>query len=272
MRHFSDKYICITLTLPNFGEAPASYPLGSTRDAVVDCIAVTLEEALDVNGRTKCNLVAHDWGAILAMDLQRKRPELVSKLIIHEVECRMWDVHQHCSKLSAVIKMGIAYQWWLVTAFLLSTIPVLGTMCGALMTRQMAKAMGSPLPMSDNGRPRIYAGLNYLYLYTFVLDFYLELLRLRRDFDRRNSIQETEAHKVPTLFMYDGAGALLHSRSFVREMRDRHDCDVIALAGEGVDHWYIYKCPEVCIPMMKKWLESGEKQGDYDNPVTGLWE
>jgi len=285
MQHFSSRCICIAVTLPNFGDAPASHPLGYTdlgdapashplgytRDTLVDCLALTLKEVLHVSGRTKCILVGHDWGSILAMDLQRKRPELVRKMIIHDVECRMWDASQHYSKLPSVIMLGIGYQWWLVVAFLLSTIPVLGTTCGALMTRQMARALGGPLPMSESGRPRIHAGMNYLYLYVYV-DFYLELLGLRRDFDQRHSIEETEADEVPTLFMYSGTGLVLHSRSFVREMRDRQDCDIVALTKESVDHWYIYKSPEVCVPVMRKWLETGEKQGNYDIPVVGMWE
>jgi pimeloyl-ACP methyl ester carboxylesterase len=279
--HFSHAHPCVACSMPSYMivEGASSFSWGCDLDELVDSFAMTLNKVLEAHGRSACMLVCHDWGCMLGMMVQRKYPNLVSRMVLHDVELRIWDASTFdCQKTVAAVLAGFLYQYWLILAFLAAAIPVVGRPLGDAMTWAMMLGVQAPLSSEKAGRERATSLMNYIYLYVHY-EIMACTFGLRRDFDARNGIPaHSRSRNVPTLFMY--ANEVMHSRAFEQEMRDREDCDVIQLTNpedpDALTHWYIFQTPEKVIPLMEGWMSTGAKAGEYvqrpDMPVTGAWE
>lgn len=266
--HFSSSHVCVTYTMPGFdvlGNADSdTFDWGYSFDELVECIALTLRAALKKQGKSSCVLMTHDWGAVLGLMLQHKYPELVTKMVMHDVQLSFFDSSNHTYRVPFILAIGVLYQWWLATAFLISSIPALGPPIGNSMTRFMAGSpfgqgatfcvQGAVLPVS-----RCRAAMNYPYFY-FQLFFFSEWLGLLQDYNHRHSIPKRDPFpSCPTLFCW--VIPIFHSKDFEQHLRDRKDCDVLKVKSKT--HWYIYEAPESVLLQLDEWLRSGKKHADH---------
>eukprot|EP00409_Alexandrium_fundyense_P003477 CAMPEP_0185905862 /NCGR_PEP_ID=MMETSP0196C-20130402/5022_1 /TAXON_ID=2932 /ORGANISM="Alexandrium fundyense, Strain CCMP1719" /LENGTH=248 /DNA_ID=CAMNT_0028625481 /DNA_START=29 /DNA_END=775 /DNA_ORIENTATION=- len=248
--------------MPRYNGEDNAFSWGYSFDEMVDIIAMTLQDALQKHGRKSCVLHAHDWGAVLAMLLQRKYPGLVHGMVLHDVAFFSSQVTWRI-----LFMLGFVYQWWLATAFLVSSIPVVGPSIGDAMTWALTKDIGAPLGHRSMDRKRISGVMNYFYWY-FSVYYFAERFGLISGYDVRNGISSTALVNTPTLFIF--ASTLFHPKGFEKEMRDRADCDAIRLTSANAGHWYIYEQPEEAIPLVQNWLQTRKTQGNYSAPLTGF--
>lgn len=104
-----DRYRCVTTDLPGFGSGDASKWGHSFDD-----ITTRLENTIEAVGNGKpVLLVAHDWGCYFAYMLEKKRPELVHKLVALDIGggLNFWPSYGGL--------LIIMYQTYLILAFLI---------------------------------------------------------------------------------------------------------------------------------------------------------
>jgi cis-3-alkyl-4-acyloxetan-2-one decarboxylase len=136
-----DRYRCVRTTLPNFGgDLTVRWGYKTTE------LLQALEDLVREAGRGKpVTLVLHDWGCYWGHAVHHHRPELVSRVA-------GVDVAPHY-KPSFLGVLGImAYQWWLLAAF------VVGGPIGDWMTRRFAELAHAPADPV-----RLNAWMNYPY-------------------------------------------------------------------------------------------------------------
>ncbi|CAH2311533.1 epoxide hydrolase 4 [Pelobates cultripes] len=79
LREFKRDYRVVALDLRGYGETDAPPSKDSYK---LDCIIVDVKDILDSLGYTKCVLVGHDWGGMIAWLVAICYPEMVTRLII----------------------------------------------------------------------------------------------------------------------------------------------------------------------------------------------
>lgn len=267
--HFRKSYICVSYTMPGYNGDVEGFYWGYDLDEMVDCIALSLQDALTRNSKRRCILASHDWGCVLAQKLQQKHPGLIQKMIMLDVQIDAARVNW-----KTIWIIGFAYQFWLVLAFLVSSIPVVGLPTGDAMTLSLASAQGAPLCETPEDIRRTGASMNNLYFYL------LKELLWHKWFGEAQPQKSQEgadltgallssyrphAPDVPTLFLW--SVNLFHHHGFEEELRARPDCDAIKL--EKVGHWFVYRNADLVNPKVEQWLRTGRKAGPYTNPVTG---
>lgn len=142
------RFRCVLITLPNFGEKPVRAG-GFDFPKLVDRLAATIRQVQDSG---KVGLVTHDWGAYLGYMLEKKHPDLVSKMAALDI-----GGHLKPDGIKASL-MIMAYQWSLIACWLAGgLIPPLGR----LMTRGVGKVIRVPARQRANIRSRF----NYPYFY-----------------------------------------------------------------------------------------------------------
>uniref|UniRef100_F7DRW5 Epoxide hydrolase 4 n=1 Tax=Xenopus tropicalis TaxID=8364 RepID=F7DRW5_XENTR len=79
LREFKSEYRVVALDLRGYGETDAPTNIDSYK---LDCIIVDVKEIVDSLGYTKCVLIGHDWGGMIAWLTAICYPEMVTKLIV----------------------------------------------------------------------------------------------------------------------------------------------------------------------------------------------
>lgn len=214
-----ERYRCVRVDLPNFPGAEQRR-WGFDHEAMAAGLAQCIRE---VSPDRPVTLIAHDWGAYWSYLLHHRNPALVSRFVGLDVAPRV----EPRPREAALI---LAYQWWLVAAF------VSGGTIGDWMTRRFAELAQTPRRGSA-----IAARLNYPYFYTW------------RDVlaRRRRRLLQGYRPEVPVLYVY-GADkpAQFHSEAWLEFVRSRPGNAVVGLAGVG--HW-VMRHPEFT-GILRDWL------------------
>ena len=199
-----DRYRCVRVDLPNYSRGESGR-WGFSHDEIVEGLACCIRA---VSGGAPVTIIGHDWGAYWTYALHRRHPGLVSRVV-------GLDVAPDMKPTMREMLFIMAYQWWLLAAF------VLGGRVGAWMTRRMAAAAGSP-----RQGDALDSSINYPYLY-----YWRDVVtgRARRRFAGYSP-------KVPLLYVYvENKPAQFHSEDWLALVRSRTGNEVVAL--EGTDHW-----------------------------------
>lgn len=134
-----DRYRCVTTELPGFGRQDASKWGHSFED-----ITTRLEKTIEAVGNGKpVLLVAHDWGCFFAYMLEKRRPNLVHKLVALDIGggLSFWP--------SLNTLLFVIYQSYLVLAFLI------GGPIGNVMSSVFCRYGNVPKACSNVGRSSV---------------------------------------------------------------------------------------------------------------------
>lgn len=198
----SSRYRCVRTTMPNYdGRRTARW--GYSTDEIVDALVALVREA---SPDAPVTLVLHDWGCFWGYLLHHRHPELVARVA-------GLDVAPHVEPSAGAVLGIIAYQWWLVAAFLI------GGPIGDAMTRSLAGAMGAP-----KRRNEITAWMNYPYRNVW------------RDIFTGRARRATEDYwpRVPLLFVYGRRKPFpFHSAKWLQHVEDNGG----TVVGLDCDHW-----------------------------------
>ena len=199
-----DRYRCVRVDLPNYASAEHRR-WGYSHEEIVEGLAHCVRS---VSGGKPITLIGHDWGAYWTYALHHRHPELVSRIVGLDVAADMKPTMRE-------ILFIIAYQWWLLAAF------VLGGRVGAWMTRRMAATAQSP-----RQGDALDSSVNYPYFY-----YWRDVVT-----GRARRIFAGYSPKVPVLYVYgENKPARFHSDDWLELIRSRPGNQVIALEGTG--HW-----------------------------------
>src|SRR6185436_13168207 len=102
------RYRCVRTTLPNFDGRRTSR-WGYSTDEIVAALAEIIRETTPGG---KVTLILHDWGCFWGHLLHHRNPQLVARV-------GALDVAPHVEPSPAAMLGIIAYQWWLIIAFVL---------------------------------------------------------------------------------------------------------------------------------------------------------
>ena len=216
------RYRCIRTTLPNF-DGRRSSRWGYSTDEIVSALA---EMIRDTAPDRKVTLILHDWGCFWGHLVHQRNPQLVARVA-------GLDVAPHVEPSFAAMLGIIAYQWWLLIAFML------GGPIGDAMTRALAGAMGAPLP-----RAQIHSGMNYPYR------------NIWRDILSGRARRETEDYwpQVPLLFVYGKKKPFpFHSQKWIEHVERTGG----TVAGLECGHW-VSRDPAFA-PILEAWLASPKR-------------
>lgn len=137
----SARYRCVRTTLPNF-DGRRTVRWGYDTEEILGALAGLVRE---VSPQAPVTLILHDWGCYWGHLLHHRHPELAGRVA-------SLDIAPHVEPGVGAMLGIIAYQWWLIGAFMLNG-PI-----GDWMTRSLAGAMQAPMP-----RARITSWMNYPY-------------------------------------------------------------------------------------------------------------
>ncbi len=214
----SARYRCVRFDLPGYGDTEGRR-WGYSHDEVVRALAAAVRE---VAGESTVTLVLHDWGAVWGCAVHHRHPDLVAR-----VACL--DVAPHIAPTTREALFIVAYQWWLLGAF------VVGGRVGDAMTRRFARTGGAPRHAEAT------ALMNFPYLATW-----RDLLSGRGD-----ALLGGYWPEVPVLFVYGrDKPARFHSDRWLDYVRGRPDGEVAELDG---GHW-VTEHPRF-LPLLEAWLE-----------------
>jgi pimeloyl-ACP methyl ester carboxylesterase len=196
------RYRCVRTTMPNFdGRRTARW--GYSTEEIVAALAEMVRE---VSPDAPVTLILHDWGCYWGSILHRRNPDLVARVA-------SLDVAPHVEPSPGAMLGIIAYQWWLIGAF------VLGGPIGDWMTRSLAAAMGAPMPSAQ-----INSWMNYPYRNAW------------RDILSGRAREQTEDYwpAVPLLFVYGKKKPFpFHSKKWVQHVESTGG----TVVGLDCGHW-----------------------------------
>lgn len=141
-----DRYRCVRVNMPNYGDA-ADAPGGYTTDEIVEGLTACIRAVSSPGAQV--TLIIHDWGAYWGYIVHHRNPALVERLV-------GLDIAPHLKPTPLAALGAVSYQGWLAGAFLL------GGPVGDWMTRGLAGVLRAPAP-----RDRIHARMNYPYRNAF---------------------------------------------------------------------------------------------------------
>jgi len=202
VRSLSSRYRCVRTTLPNF-DGRRSARWGYSTDEIVAALAAMIGE---VSPDSPVTLVLHDWGCFWGHLLHHRHPQLVARVA-------GLDIAPHVEPGPVAILGIIAYQWWLVAAFLID-----GAL-GDWMTRSLAVAMGAPRPAAQ-----INSWMNYPYRNVW------------RDIFTGRARNETADYwpRVPLLFVYGKKKPFpFHSKKWIEHVEGTGGVSI----GLDCGHW-----------------------------------
>ncbi|XP_011353941.1 epoxide hydrolase 4 [Pteropus vampyrus] len=79
LREFKNEYRVVALDLRGYGETDAPFHRENYK---LDCLITDIKDILDSLGYSKCVLIGHDWGGMIAWLIAICYPEMVMKLIV----------------------------------------------------------------------------------------------------------------------------------------------------------------------------------------------
>jgi len=115
LREFQNDYHVVAVDLRGYGES--SKPT-SVSDYAVPKLVEDLRQTVIALGKSRCTVVAHDWGGVLAWRLALKYPDLVEKLIV--MNCPHPNAVQN---LSLPTKLKQALKTWYMFFFQCPYLP-----------------------------------------------------------------------------------------------------------------------------------------------------
>jgi pimeloyl-ACP methyl ester carboxylesterase len=215
----SGRYRCVRTTMPNF-DGRRTVRWGYSTDEIVEALAEMVRE---VSPDAPVTLILHDWGCYWGHTLHHRYPHLVARVA-------GLDVAPHVEPGPGAVLGIIAYQWWLIGAF------VLGGRVGDWMTRSFASTAEAPLR-----REQINSWMNYPYRNAW------------RDIfsGRARTHMETYWPQVPLLFVYGRNKPFpLHSRKWIEHVESTGGVAV----GLDCGHWVTLD--PAFGEILEGWLES----------------
>lgn len=221
----SGRYRCVRTTMPNF-DGRRTVRRGYDTDTIVDALARMVRE---VSPQAPVTLVLHDWGCFWGALLHQRHPELASRVAF-------LDIAPHVKPGIGAMLGIIAYQWWLVGAF------VIDGAIGDWMTRALAGAMQAPAP-----RARITSWMNYPYR-----NVWRDILTGRARQQQGGNYWPT----VPLLFVYGKRKPFpFHSEKWLAHV-ERTGGSVAAL---DCGHWV--QLDPAFIDILSRWLDGSAAAG-----------
>lgn len=213
-------YRCVRVDLPNFGSAQSSR-WGHSTEEIVEALTACLRE---VCPNERVTFIGHDWGAYWGHILHNRHPELISRFV-------GLDVAPHFRPTAKALAGILAYQWWLLLAF------VIGGRAGDAMTRLFARLVRAPAASK-----RVVASMNYPYR-----NIWRDLLSGK---DRR--YVEGYWPEVPILFAFGTRKSFhFHSQNWLDHVRARAGGEVLPVQS---GHW-VMQAPEFTGALVR-WLSS----------------
>jgi cis-3-alkyl-4-acyloxetan-2-one decarboxylase len=228
----ADRYRCVRVTMPNFdGQRTARW--GYTTDQIVDALATMVRE---VSPTTPVTLILHDWGCYWGYLLHHRHPELVARVA-------GLDIAPHVEPGPGAVLGIIAYQWWLIAAFLIDGA------VGDWMTRAMARSMQAPRPSAQ-----ITSWMNYPYRNVW------------REILRGSARNETASYwpRVPLLFVYGKKKPFpFHSKKWIEHVESSGGKAV----GLDCGHWV--QLDPSFMAILEQWLDASKMQTPRATEAVG---
>lgn len=212
---------CARITLPNYaGEKAVRW--GYTTDEIIDAVVDVIRSLSAGPVSRPITLVLHDWGCYWGHAAHHRVPELVARVA-------GLDVSPHLTPRPAAVAGIMAYQWWLLGAF------VLGGRVGDAMTRGFAKLAGAPRAAETD------ALMNYPYR-----NIWTDLLS-----GRANKMTKGYWPTCPIFFAYGTKKPFpFHSSRWVDHVRSVEGGEVVAIEA---GHWIPKE--RTTIDALGRWLE-----------------
>jgi cis-3-alkyl-4-acyloxetan-2-one decarboxylase len=218
VKALGETHRCVRLTLPNYaGDRTARW--GYSTVEIVEGLERLIREAAAGGPVT---LVMHDWGCYWGHAVHHRNPDLVARIA-------GVDVAPHYKPSALAISGIIAYQWWLLAAFMA------GGPIGNWMTRRFARLAHVPVDAS-----RLDAWMNYPYR-----NVWADLFS-----GRDRELVEGYWPTCPLLFVYgENKPFPFHSAAWVEHVR-KVGGEVVGLP---CGHW-VPRDPSF-VDVLRRWLD-----------------
>jgi len=256
---FKERYRCLRIVMPfcgdddsdKFGQisgdGKAYSRWGYSFEQNAAMIAKTIEHHAP---NEKVILVVHDWGVHWGGTFQALHPELVSKMVVFDVEVPKFS-RKRIFMLPMFFLMGIIYQYWAMLAWFLLLIPFIGSKLGNGLFRFMANTLkrstsSEPIPKEDSLQLTALCCYPYFYFHAI---FFMEAFHLKSP-----PVPPKQKYpSCPCLFLWGAKKAFpFHSPKFLDQLQKRKECMARPL---DAGHWlHLEKGGEVN-KIMEEWLK-----------------
>ncbi|CAM9811986.1 unnamed protein product [Ectocarpus sp. 4 AP-2014] len=216
--HLKNRYRCVTTDLPGFGADSDEYDADVEKNGYsIDEIVCRLERTIEKAGNGEpVTLIAHDWGCTFSFMVEKKRPELVKRMVAIDVGGAVEP------GLGSLIIMS--YHLWLIAAFRI------GGPIGDVMARSFARLVGAPA----GARVATARSCNPYYHYW------------KRKLDKSQEPMGNLMPRAPLLFAYGSAGYKrvmpFHADWWAKKVNDKEGSSSVAMARSK--HWVTTDQPD----------------------------
>ena len=228
---FRDRYHCVRLTLPGYGDEDDA-PRGMDFPEIAERIVATIDAVCEERGEERIFWIGHDWGAYLSYFVERRAPHRIERMITLDVG---GNLEIRSPKTAALI---MTYQLPLVASWVARGVaPELADG----LARSVARMVRAPL---DNRAGPLTARTSYPYFY---------LWRALTVPAYRDRLLRRYAPRCPLMYMYaERKPAMFHSQRWIDMLEAREDCEVVAL---DCDHWMTLALPDEVNAAIERFLE-----------------
>jgi pimeloyl-ACP methyl ester carboxylesterase len=263
------KFRCLRVTMPGYGKVNNEKVIDPNFHEVADLIADVIQHYRR-NHQEKSILMAHDWGSVVAFNLQRNFEHLISEMIIMDVGPIDLPFRSALIQGLRVVGMGLYYQWLNMLAYYLwRYIPIVGEPLGNAIHNFEVRRFkqfpdGSVHPRTNLKQSASAAYFYHYYQANFFLDHFFGF-SLRGGNPLPQPPKDPYANpSVPILFLHGNKRGSLGRffASWSNKLNEREDSDVCMLNG---DHWFMLWSPKETSEVIIKWLDLGPNGGKLSN-------
>jgi pimeloyl-ACP methyl ester carboxylesterase len=263
----TNKYRCLRVTLPGYGDT--THPPHKIVDPDFHQVAALVAQAIQHHqhhAQEQSILIAHDWGSVVAFQLQRRFSHLIQQMIVMDVGPTDLEYTSGFKLAAGVVAMGLYYQWLNMLAYYLwRYVPVVGPTLGDAIHRFEVRRFKT-FPngeMHPNVNLNQSASSDYFYHYFQKEQFFriLHLQCLRGNGGSPLAKPPTGKNpSVPTLFLHGNHRGSLGKqfKPWSKALNARKDSDVVVLNG---NHWFMLNSPKETSAAVINWLGLGKEGG-----------
>jgi pimeloyl-ACP methyl ester carboxylesterase len=224
------KYHIVAMCLPDYDHARETISWGADFDELVLGMNLTLDSVIDSK---KFNLVAHDWGSVVAQMYENKYSERINKLVLLDVG-RGIDVTTKGKMIAIFYQLTFA-----VNYVIFKTLGFgIGNTCFKLFCTFCPRVLW-PVPHDTMHRPAEDINVHLCYPYYHLWRGVLKFKPIKITFP-----------KCPVLFLYGTKkNCMFHDNNFLMKLDRTPGSKYLSL---DAPHWVTHGQPSICFSEIDK--------------------
>lgn len=247
LKEMQKEYHAVAVDMRGYGDS--DHPL-DMEGYTIDNLVKDITELIPALGYTKCILVAHDWGGVIAWRLAHRHPELVERLVV--MNCP----HPKVFKDHITTSCKQVMRSWYIFLFQVPWLPELMISARdyhALGASFVGKKMGMHNNRADFTEEVVEA---YKFMFSQPHGLTCPINYYRRMLTQREGVGKKTKVEPPTLLIWGERDQALE-KDMANEDRYSDLCaDITVRCIPNSSHWVQQDCPDEVNQYIKEFLQN----------------